>query len=315
MYSSTKTNTINRTEAGNSVVKFSVLKQSLPLYLFILPAVLFIICFMVYPIIYNIIVSFQNLTILNLKTGGTFIGLENYLEVIKSEKFGIALKNTFIYTGVCIVFQVVFGYLLAVFFNQQFPFRNFFRSIFLLAWMTPLVITGTLFKWLFDVDYGVINELLLNFHFIDKPVNWLGQESTALAAVIVTNIWIGIPFNMILILSALQALPLDVYEAAKIDGANRFQTFRKITLPLLKPTLFVILVLGIIYTFKVFDIILVMTGGGPVNATQVLPFFGYEQAFVNFNFGASGAVATIILVILMCFSLVYLYLVKKEESA
>src|SRR5207249_366021 len=127
MYSSTKTNTITRTQATKRMGKLSLLKKSLPLYLFIIPAVIFIICFMVYPIIYNIIVSFQNLTILNLKTGGTFIGLENYIEVIKSEKFGIALKNTFIYTGVCIVFQVVFGYLLAVFFNQQFPFRNFFR--------------------------------------------------------------------------------------------------------------------------------------------------------------------------------------------
>ncbi|MFJ5624235.1 carbohydrate ABC transporter permease [Peribacillus loiseleuriae] len=291
------------------------LKKSLPLYTFILPTVIFVLCFMIYPIVYNIIVSFQDLTIKNLNTGGSFIGLKNYVDIIQSEKFFIALKNTFIYTFACIFFQVVIGYLLALFFNQDFPFRNFFRSILLLAWMTPLVITGTLFKWLFDVDYGVINYLLMNIHLIDNPINWLGQESTALTAVIITNVWVGIPFNMILILSALQSLPGDVYEAAKIDGANKLQIFAKITLPLMKPTLFVILVLGIIYTFKVFDIILIMTGGGPVNATQVLPFFGYEQAFVNFNFGASGAVASIILLILMCISLVYLYLIKKEESS
>ncbi|CAM3928856.1 carbohydrate ABC transporter permease [Lederbergia lenta] len=290
-------------------------KKSLPLYLFVLPAVLFVICFMIYPIIYNIVVSFQDLKISNLNSGGPFIGLQNYIEIFQSEKFLVAFKNTFIYTITCIFFQVVIGYLLALFFNQDFPFRNFFRSILLLAWMTPLVITGTLFKWLFDVDYGVINYILMNIHVIDNPINWLGQESTALAAVIITNIWVGIPFNMILILSALQALPGEVYEAAKIDGANKLQTFTKITMPLMKPTLFVILVLGIIYTFKVFDIILIMTGGGPVNATQVLPFFGYEQAFVNFNFGTSGAVATIILLILMCISLVYLYMIKKEESA
>lgn len=290
-------------------------KKSLPLYLFVLPAVIFVLCFMIYPIFYNIIVSFQNLTIKNLNVGGSFIGLQNYIEIFQSEKFIIALKNTFIYTITCIFFQVAIGYLLALFFNQEFPFRNFFRSILLFAWMTPLVITGTLFKWLFDVDYGVINHLLINLHIIENPINWLGQNSTALATVIITNIWVGIPFNMILILAALQSLPGEVYEAAKIDGANKLKTFTKITLPLMKPTLFVILVLGIIYTFKVFDIILIMTGGGPVNATQVLPFFGYEQAFVNFNFGTSGAVATIILLILMCISLVYLYLVKKEESS
>ncbi|MFS0614441.1 carbohydrate ABC transporter permease [Lederbergia ruris] len=289
-------------------------KKSLPLYLFMLPTIIFVICFMLYPIFYNVIVSFQDLTIMNLKTGGSFIGFDNYLEVFRSEKFPIATRNTFIYTISCIILQVFFGYLLALFFNMKFPLRNFFRSLFLLAWMTPLVITGNLFTWLLDVDYGVINYLLMNLHIISHPINWLGQESTALIAVIFTNVWVGIPFNMILILAALQSLPSDVYEAAKMDGANKLQIFAKITMPLLKPTLLVIIMLGIIYTFKVFDIILIMTGGGPVNATQVLPFFGYEQAFINFNFGAGGAIATIILVILMSLSLVYLYLARKEES-
>ncbi|MBS4223779.1 carbohydrate ABC transporter permease [Lederbergia citrea] len=292
------------------------LKKSLPLYLFMLPTIIFVICFMLYPIFYNIIVSFQDLTIMNLKSGDTsFVGLMNYIEVFQSDKFPIALKNTFVYTISCIILQVFFGYLLALFFNMEFPLRNLFRSLFLLAWMTPLVITGNLFRWLLDVDYGVINYVLTGLHIIDNPINWLGQESTALIAIIFTNVWIGIPFNMILILAALQSLPSDVYEAAKIDGANKFQIFAKITMPLLKPTLFVIIMLGIIYTFKVFDIILIMTGGGPVNATQVLPFFGYEQAFISFNFGTGGAIATIILVILMSLSLIYLYLARKEETA
>lgn len=288
--------------------------QKLPQYLFIVPATLFVLLFMLYPIVYNIVVSFQDLTLMNLRTGGEFVGLQNYVEILQTEKFRIALKNTVIYTAACIFFQVVLGYLLAVFLNQDFPFRNFFRSIMLLAWMTPLVITGTLFKWLFDVDYGVINYLLTMLHVIEEPINWLGQQHTALAAVVITNVWVGIPFNMILILAAMQALPNDVYEAAKVDGASKFQTFSKITLPLLKPALLIILVLGIIYTFKVFDIILIMTGGGPVNATQVLPFYGYELAFVNFDFGSSGAVATIILLILMCIALIYLYLIKREEA-
>ncbi|WP_052712227.1 carbohydrate ABC transporter permease [Domibacillus indicus] len=300
-------------QLGTYTVK-SRFSQKMPQYLFIAPAALFVLLFMLYPIAYNIVVSFQDLTLMNLRSGGEFIGLQNYKEMIQTEKFGIALKNTVIYTAACIFFQVIIGYLLAVFLNQDFPFRNFFRSIMLLAWMTPLVITGTLFKWLFDVDHGVINYFLVSLHLIDAPINWLGQQDTALAAVIMTNIWIGIPFNMILILAAMQALPSDVYEAAKVDGASRFQTFWRITLPLLKPALLIILVLGIIYTFKVFDIILIMTGGGPVNATQVLPFYGYELAFVNFDFGASGAVATVILVILICIALIYLYLIKREEA-
>ncbi|WP_243459394.1 carbohydrate ABC transporter permease [Metabacillus bambusae] len=290
------------------------LKKTLPKYLFIIPAFLFVVMFMLYPIFYNIFISFQDVTIMNLKGDKSFIGLENYRQIFQDERFLLSLKNTVIYTVSCIVFQLSIGFLLALFFNQKFPMRNFFRSILLLAWMTPLVITGTLFKWLYDVDYGVLNYLLIQIGLISEPINWLGQQSTALMAIIVTNIWIGIPFNMILLLSALQALPNDVYEAAKIDGASRIQSFFKITLPLMKPATLVVLVLGIIYTFKVFDIILIMTGGGPVNATQVLPFFGYELAFVNFKFSLSGAVATIILVILTVISLIYLYLIRKEES-
>jgi multiple sugar transport system permease protein len=289
-------------------------KKSLSKYVFVLPAFLFVLIFMLYPIFYNILVSFQDVSIANLKGDKPFIGFQNYVEIFNNEKFIVSLKNTAIYTVTCIIFQLTIGFLLALFLNQKFPLRNLFRSIMLLAWMTPLVITGTLFKWLYDVDYGVINYLLVQIGFISEPINWLGQQSTALLAVIITNIWIGIPFNMILLLSALQALPHDVYEAARIDGANKLQSFFKITIPLMKPAVLVVMVLGIIYTFKVFDIILIMTGGGPVNATQVLPFFGYELAFVNFKFGLSGAVATIILTILTMISLIYLYLIRKEET-
>ncbi|WP_224752805.1 carbohydrate ABC transporter permease [Metabacillus arenae] len=301
-------------KVSGSLVFRSSLKKKMTKYLFILPSFLFVVIFMLYPIFYNIIISFQDFTIMNLKGEKPFIGLENYFQVFEDDRFVPALKNTVIYTVSCIFFQLSIGFLLALFFNQKFPFRNFFRSILLLAWMTPLVITGTLFKWLYDVDYGVLNYLLVQMGVMSEPINWLGQQSTALVAIILTNIWIGIPFNMILLLSALQALPNDVYEAAKIDGASRVQSFFKITMPLMKPAILVILVLGIIYTFKVFDIILVMTGGGPVTATQVLPFFGYELAFVNFKFGLSGAVATVILLILTCISLIYLYLIRKEES-
>lgn len=298
---------------SNLQTKFSV-KRSLSKYLFVVPAFLFVLIFMLYPIFYNILISFQEVSIANLKGDRPFIGFGNYVEIFNDEKFITSLKNTVIYTVSSIVFQISIGFSLALFFNQKFPLRNFFRSIMLLAWMTPLVITGTLFKWLYDVDYGVINYFLIQIGILGEPVNWLGQESTALLAVIITNIWIGIPFNMILLLSALQALPHQVYEAARIDGANKLQAFFKITVPLMKPAILVVLVLGIIYTFKVFDIILIMTGGGPVNATQVLPFYGYELAFVNFKFGLSGAVATIILIILTVISLFYLYLTRKEET-
>src|SRR5690625_3709212 len=231
----------------------SIKLTSLLKYTFLLPAIIFVLLFMLYPILYNIIISFQDVTIMNINGVKNFVKFENYREVLSNSTFLIALKNTLIYTSVCIVFQFTIGFLLALFFNQDFPFRNFFRSITLLAWMTPLVISGTLFKWLFDLDYGIINYVLLEIGILNNPINWLGQESTSLLSVIITNIWIGIPFNMILLLAALQSLPQDVYEAARIDGSSKIRSFFSITLPLLRPQILVILVLGIIYTFKVLD--------------------------------------------------------------
>ncbi|MFC5711779.1 carbohydrate ABC transporter permease [Thalassorhabdus alkalitolerans] len=300
--------------SNNLLLPRLIFKKSLFKYLFLLPALLYVLIFMIYPIAYNIILSFQDVTLMNLGAGGSFIGIENFVQVLQNPLFLTALGNTLIYTVSCIVLQFGIGFLLALFFNQDFPFRNFFRSILLLAWMTPMVITGTLFTWLLDVDYGIINYLLIQLGIIDQSVNWLGQQSTALFAVIVTNVWIGIPFNMILILAALQSLPKDIYEAARIDGASKIRSFFSLTLPLLKPSLLVILVLGIIYTFKVFDLILIMTGGGPVNSTYVLPFYAYELAFVNYEFSLSGVVSTVILVILTFVALIYIYLSRKEET-
>lgn len=291
-----------------------VLHRNLYKYLFIVPALLYVVIFMLYPIFYNVILSVQDVTLMNLNGEKAFVGFNNYAEILENPIFKTALKNTVIYTISCIVFQFIIGFALALFFNQNFPLRNFFRSIMLLAWMTPLVITGSIFTWLYDVDYGVINYVLVQLGIISEPINWLGQESTALLAVIITNIWIGIPFNMILLLAALQSLPKDVYEAARIDGASSITSFFKITMPLLRPSILIVLMLGIIYTFKVFDIILIMTDGGPVNATQVLPFFAYQLGFINYDFGLSGAVSSVILLILTFVAMFYLYFTRKEET-
>jgi len=283
-------------------------------YLFVIPSIIFICVFMLFPIAYNLIISFQNVTIMNLAGEREFVGWLNYINIFKDVNFTVSLKNSFLFTGLCIVFQFVIGFGFALFFNQKFPGRDLMRSLMLLAWMFPIVITATLFKWMLSNDYGIVNYVLLSIGIIDQPIHWLTESSTSLLGTIIGNVWIGIPFNMIILLSALQALPEDLYEAAKIDGANYLQRFIHITLPLLRPTILILLMLGIVYTFKVFDLIFIMTAGGPVNSSTVLPLYAYQLAFQQFEFSAGAAVASIMFVILSIFAGIYLWMIRKEEQ-
>lgn len=294
--------------------KLSKRLSSFSAYLFVIPGILFLLFFMIFPIVYNLLISFQNVSIMNLSGEHAFVGLKNYVKVVKDPLFGISLKHSIIFTVLSIGFQFGIGFALALFFNLKFPGRNIMRSMMLLAWMMPVVITSTLFVWMLSGDYGILNYFLHLFGLIDKPHFWLSEPSTALYGTILANIWIGIPFNMIILLSGLQALPEHLYEAAKIDGASRVRQFVHITMPLMKPTILILLMLGIIYTFKVFDLIFVMTGGGPVNTSTVLPFYGYQLAFTTFEFSDGAAVSTIMFAILIAIAVIYLRMMRKEET-
>ncbi|MFY0762424.1 sugar ABC transporter permease [Metabacillus dongyingensis] len=283
-------------------------------YMFIAPGMTFLLVFLIFPIGYNVMITFKDLTAMNLLGEQNFVGFQNYITVLTDKTFSLSLKNSVVFTGLCLVFQFVIGLALALFFNQKFPGRNVMRSLILIAWMIPLVITGTLFKWMFAGEYGIINHLLMWVGVIDDPINWVTNASTSLYITVIANIWIGVPFNMIILLAALQSLPEELYEAAKVDGAGKIRQFFSITLPLLKPTVYILLMLGIIYTFKVFDIILIMTGGGPVHSSTVLPFYAYELAFTDYNFSLGATASTIMLVLLIMVSFVYLWMIRKEEQ-
>jgi multiple sugar transport system permease protein len=283
-------------------------------YFFVIPSLLFIGLFMLFPIAYNLIISFQNVTIMNLAGEREFVGLLNYINIFKDLNFTVSMKNSFLFTAACLLFQFMIGFAFALFYNQKFPGRDLMRSLMLLAWMLPIVITATLFKWMLSNDYGIINYVLLSIGIIDQPIHWLTEVDTSLIGTVIGNVWVGIPFNMIILLSALQSLPEDLYEAAKIDGANRVQRFFHITIPLLKPTILILLMLGIVYTFKVFDLIFIMTAGGPVHSSTVLPLYAYQLAFQQFEFSMGAAVATVMFVILSVFASIYLWMIRKEEQ-
>lgn len=283
-------------------------------YLFLLPALIFMAIFIIYPIFYNAVLSFKDVNVYNLNAEQNFVGFDNYIKTFKDDVFYTATTNSVVFTIVSIVFQFGIGFALALFFNSKFPGRNLFRSLMLLAWMLPVVITGTVFQWMMSGDYGVFNYFLQMLGIIDEPINWLSEGNTALLGTIIANIWIGIPFNMIILLSGLQTLPAQLYEAAKLDGANKLLQFKHITLPLMRPTILVLLMLGIINTFKVFDLIYIMTAGGPVTSSTVLPIYAYQLSFSMFDFSHGAAVSMIMFVLLILVALVYLKMSNKEEA-
>ncbi|WMC91927.1 carbohydrate ABC transporter permease [Kineothrix sp. MB12-C1] len=284
---------------------------------FVLPALVYMLAFVGYPIIYNFVLSFQDVTARSLKSEiRDFIGISNYIDLFTQDNvMSTSLWNTFIFTVSCLIFQFIIGFALAVFFNKNFAFSKPVRGLLMMPWMIPITITGLIFKFMFGTDVGIINYFLKSLGIIGENIEWLTSTTTAMPAVIFSNIWIGIPFNMILIATGLTTIPTELYESASIDGANKLQAFWRITVPLLKPTIESVLILGFIYTFKVYDLIYVMTSGGPVNSTQVLSTYSYKLSFEMFKYSKGAAVANVLFVILFIVSLIYLRYVYTEEEA
>ena len=284
-------------------------------YLFLLPAVLFIAVTMLYPVWTNLRMSLHDVTVATfIRDTAPFIGLQNYRDLVADPAFHKALSLSLIFTFGSLVFQFGIGFALALFFNRPFPGNYTLRALLLVAWLLPTVVSGSLFRWMLDGDFGVVNFALASLGLGDGRY-WLIDPSTALAGTILANIWVGIPFNMALLLAGLQSIPQTLYEAASVDGATAWQRFRSLTLPLMRPVALSVLLLGLIYTFKVFDLIYVMTRGGPVDATTVLPIYTYQLTFNFFRFGDGAAAATLLLVGLVGVAVAYLRATRTEEAA
>lgn len=284
-------------------------------YTYILPALIFMLIFVGYPIVYNIIISFQKVDLMALNTGvKEYVGLTNYKEILSSSIFYKALYNTLIYTIFCIIFQFIIGFSLALFFNIDFKLAKLIRGLIMVAWLLPLTVTALNFKFMFSLNGGIINGILLNLKLIKEPIEWLLGQKTSMLSIIITNIWIGIPFNMILLVTGLSTIPKTLYESADIDGANWFSKIIYITLPSIKPAILSVITLGFINTFKVFDLVFIMTNGGPINATEVLSTLSYRYSFDKFNFSMGSTVANILCVILLIVSLAYIKLINQNEE-
>ena len=290
-------------------------KEQILGYFFILPAVIYMLACIGYTIIYNWIISFQNVTAKTIASAAReFAGFSNYKAIFADVTFKKALVHTFIYTIGCLSIQFTLGFLFAIFFTKKFTLSKPIRGFIVISWMLPVTVTALVFKFMFAEGNGIINYILMSLHLIDKPVGWLLQGNTAMMGLIIANSWVGIPFNMLLLTTGLNNIPGDIYEAAAIDGATGIQKFLKITIPLLKSTIMSVLILGFVLTFKVFDLVYVMTGGGPVDATEVLSTYSYKLSFQLFHFGEGAAVANVLFVCLLMVALVYLRTISKDEA-
>ena len=267
-----------------------------------------------FPIIYNFVLSFYNQDVMTMgQHSEQFIGFQNYTDLFKIATTKTSIINTLVFTFGSIFFQFVIGFLLALLFHLDFKLAKPLRGILLISWMIPVTVTALLSKFMLSSNGGVINTILLNMHLIPKPLDFLVSTNLAMPSVIGINIWIGIPFNMILLTTGLSNIPESYYEAAQIDGANTIQRFFKITLPLMKASMLSVIILGVIYTFKVFDLIWVGTGGGPVDATELLSTYAYRLSFTQYSFSKGAAVANILFAMLFIVGIVYIKLIGKDE--
>ncbi len=276
-----------------------------PGLLFIAPALLVLLGVIGYPLVRAFNMSLHRIILIRPQLGQPFIGLENYFNVIQSPYFLNALWQTFVWTSVNLVAQMVIGLLIALVLNNNFPGRALARGAMLIPWVVPSVVAVLTWRWMYDGQFGIINSWLVQLGILERGYAWLGNTDTAMAAVLVESIWKGTPFVLVMLLAGLQAVPAELIDSAKVDGANGWQRFRHVTLPILKPTVVIAATLTTIYSFNNFNSIWLMTEGGPLRATETLTILTYKTAFQGFNMGEATAIGVITFLILFLFVAIF----------
>ena len=256
--------------------------------LFMLPATLLLVVFLTYPLGLGIWLGFTD-----TKVGreGMFVGLENYEFLWDDEVTRLALFNTLFYTFVASVLKFVLGLWLAILLNERLPFKTFFRSVILLPYIVPTALSAIAFWWLYDAQFSIISWVLIKAGWIDNYIDFLGDPWNARFSVLAANVWRGVPFVAITLLAGLQTISPSLYEAAAIDGATAWQRFRHITMPLLTPMIAVVMTFSVLFTFTDFQLIYVLTRGGPLNATHLMATLSFQRAISGGALGEGAAIA------------------------
>ena len=241
-----------------------------------------------------------------------FAGLDNYRFILNDPTSRSAIVHTFLFTVGSLFFQFIIGFALALLFSLRFPGRTLARSLIIVPWLLPLIVTGVIFRFLFQAEGGAVNQLLKTLGLTHHPTQWLNEPHLAFWTILIANIWLGIPFFTLLLYSALQDVPMEVREAAIIDGAGPWQRLRLVIVPIILPVIEVTLLLGFVFTVKVFDLVIGLTGGGPANATQLITTWSYNLSFQVFSFGEGAALNNVLLVLALIAAPVYLWLSRDS---
>jgi multiple sugar transport system permease protein len=291
-------------------------QRTVLLHVFLLLPVGYLLALIGFPIAYNGLMSLQEVNLGNIDTlDRPFLGLANYAAALADPTFRKVLGNTAVFALANVIGQVGIGALTAIAFARNFPAAHFLRGLLLAAWLLPALVVGTVWKWLFATQYGMVNAVLIALGIVRTPVHWLSDPAMAMTALNISHIWFGMPFSMILIAAALTAIPDELYEAAALDGAGPFARLRYITLPAITPALLAVACLVTISSMRAFDVIFAMTHGGPLDATNVLPLLSYQASFEDFDFGRGAAVGMFAFAIVFVVALVYVRTIARENEA
>lgn len=288
--------------------KRAEIRKTIKPYLLVAPAIIAILIFVVYPIICQIVLSFTDWNLIRPKNN--FIGFSNYRDLFTSSDFYEVLWNTLVYTGFVVAFTLGLALLFAFVLMQDSRINRWVQSAIFIPHITALISVSMVFMWLMDPQIGVFNYILRLFGL--PGLKWLESSSTAMMSVIIVTVWKSVGYYTLVILGALKGVPKEIYEAAELDNASKAKTFFKITIPMISPTLFFLLVVITIASFNVFDIINVMTAGGPINSTNVLVYYIHTFAFTHMKIGYASAASTVLLLIVILLTLLYFKLLAKK---
>lgn len=276
----------------------------------------YLVLFSAFPLVYNLIMSFQQVDLFSLASfDRPFVGLDNYRDVLgRPETWGIFM-NTVKFVLISVAAQLMIGFGLAMFFQLDFPGNTWLRGLFLAGWIMPALVVGAVWSWIFAGDFGVLNHVLQSLGIADGKIFWLSDPSVALYSVIIANIWLGVPFNMILLSVGLAGIPEDVYEAAQMDGATRIQRFFTITLPMMRAQLGAVISLGVIFTLQQFDLFAALTQGGPSNASNVFQYWSWQLSFQYYEIGLGSVISVLMILFVIFVAAIYVRSTRHEHAA
>jgi multiple sugar transport system permease protein/N,N'-diacetylchitobiose transport system permease protein len=280
----------------------------------LLPAGVAVFGVVVYPVLRTLLISFFKVDSA-LAVDTPFVGLHNYVSVLSDPDFWSAIGRTMYFTLVSTGLELVLGLALAGLLHAEMRFRWLFRTIVVIPWAVPTIVNAAMWKGIFNAQYGALNGVLTQLGLLGSYKAWLGDPVLALNAVVVADVWKTTPLVAFFLLAGLSGIPQDVYEAAKLDRASRVRTFTSITLPLLVPSIAIVLVLRTVEAFKVFDIIYGMTRGGPANGTQTIAYYAYTTAFSDQDYGIGSAISYLIVLVILVLSAIYLRMLRRAETS